>query len=198
MLSANASEFAAQADGVPAALDLLRVTGQQVFDVALQPATAGSDAEVQGGLRKATSQEPLDIAAQVRRVIGWLQIAGCHPVEERYERPEPELFAHGHPEQRDTCEATGPGPDLALEIPANRPSHEKSSRIRASIHGAFRRGQDARNDLPFVDQGRFGQAAHRRIGVGSEIRRPPPLGRDGRCSSPAGLPSSSFPSRVDR
>ncbi len=162
-------EVAAQAGGVPAAVDLLRVAREEVVDVALEPGAPRSLAQAQGGLRKAAAQGKLDIAAEVRGVRGRDQVGtGDHPVKERNATAEPCLLADRHAEHGDARQAARAGPQVAFEVAPDRTRDEEPSGMRVRVDGPLHRAEHARDDLPLVEQDGLAQAAQGGVGIGPD------------------------------
>ena len=189
-------EVPAQADRVPAAVDLLGVAGEQVLHVALEPVAPAELAEAQRRLREAAPERELHVPAQVGRVRRGCEVGpGGDAVEERLGHHVARLLPDGHAKHRHPRQPARARPEVPVEVPADGARDEVPPGARVGVDRALDGAEHARDELPLVEQHGLRHAAHRGVRVGAERdglglaveaddRRGAPRGRGGLARRP--------------
>ena len=167
-------EVAPQPHGVAAAGDLRRIARQDLFEVAVQPASPGRSLQVQDRGRERTGERRLHIASQVRWVgrdpggrlnafsHDALEEPGLFGVAEDLTADQPGQGDSGQPRAR---------PCLSLDIGADRARQQEAAGPRIVVHGPLERSQDRRHRLPLVQKHGLMHAAKGHIRIGAERSR---------------------------
>lgn len=164
-------EVAAKARRVAQRHQVLRVPGQQLVQIPVQPCLPRRAGQPEQRLRETAAQGQLDVTAQVGHLRGQAepaQIGLGEPVHEQRARRAAEQLAHGDPVEPQPDKAAGAGPGLGLQVGADAAGQKEPAGPRSIIHGSLDRAEYRGDGLPLVEQQRLGLPAQRGVGIGAE------------------------------